>query len=604
MSNLTILERRLMKLEQLVYERSVNRGEETNAYKIWKFLMDNGPSTADQIKAIFPADKRGTITSNLRGFPTKGVISKNGDLYSANPDYVWDDVGKISRPSLADIQAATAIAAEEPEVETPARKRRQREVTARPTTRQVTANIWSKKLDEVKAAVDGGADVNQHDDKGRTPLSVIVSSKADTSDVIANYLIEHGADVNIMIRDVPLIFKALKEDNVNLAIVIAKHGANLTTMYKGLTPLDYVLDRQILNTDLIESVCNDEVIIRRASRLFIRLVRYEHSGSVSSKFVTKMVNKYMPIVVNNSNARFEVCHSSSWSEQATNKSVSPSILLALLKENTLPRVNKGLVQLLSVEACEAIYNAAKNNNGNLKVYDTAEYIGAVKAICNRLNKSSDFLSDIYSLEYLAKAKDLDAIFSTAVVDKDISLLKKIAKVKRSFRIFMDAIIILARQQDREFTLAACRAMNYSNINTHDAANYLYKSKNVYLIEWFLDKEPSMISDFVRNAHYIGDTAREILRDHGYTNLDDKKVARDLEKSRNKFLGNQLARTRLINSIEYDVFRDARDIVNQHPELLDDEDIIEMINDPANDGSFTARELRKMLNDKPKSKYNF
>lgn len=105
------LEERISKLEKLIVEKTMGRnGEQSNAYKIWNFLMDNGPKTAEEIKAIFPPEKRATIAANLAGFPKKGVIIKQGGVYAANPDYEWDDIGKISDrvPSMADAKAAMA----------------------------------------------------------------------------------------------------------------------------------------------------------------------------------------------------------------------------------------------------------------------------------------------------------------------------------------------------------------------------------------------------------------------------------------------------------------------------------------------------------------
>ena len=106
MINEKMLEARIARLEKLLTEKTMGRnGEQSNAYKIWNFLMSNGPKTAEEIKAIFPPEKRATIAANLAGFPKKGVIIKQGGRFMANPDYEWDDVGKIAGRSLAKIKA-------------------------------------------------------------------------------------------------------------------------------------------------------------------------------------------------------------------------------------------------------------------------------------------------------------------------------------------------------------------------------------------------------------------------------------------------------------------------------------------------------------------
>jgi hypothetical protein len=91
--NILLLERRIRRLEKLVSEKSVNRGEPSNAYLVWQFLMDNGPSTSAAIKDSFPPSKRATIASVLTNALKDDCIRKQGFNLVANPDYEWDDIG-------------------------------------------------------------------------------------------------------------------------------------------------------------------------------------------------------------------------------------------------------------------------------------------------------------------------------------------------------------------------------------------------------------------------------------------------------------------------------------------------------------------------------
>lgn len=101
-----MLERRIERLERKLFERKIGRGGvESNAYKIWQFLVDNGPSTSKQIKDFFPANKRDSIASMIVDCERMDCIFKRDGKFVANPDYEWDDVGVI-RPTLADAEAA------------------------------------------------------------------------------------------------------------------------------------------------------------------------------------------------------------------------------------------------------------------------------------------------------------------------------------------------------------------------------------------------------------------------------------------------------------------------------------------------------------------
>lgn len=91
--NILLLEARIRRLEKLVSEKSVNRGEPSNAFLVWQFLMDNGPSTSAQIKDSFPPEKRATIASVLTNALKDDCIWKQGLFLVANPDYEWDDIG-------------------------------------------------------------------------------------------------------------------------------------------------------------------------------------------------------------------------------------------------------------------------------------------------------------------------------------------------------------------------------------------------------------------------------------------------------------------------------------------------------------------------------
>lgn len=94
--NILLLEKRIRRLEKLMNERSTNRGEPSNVFAVWKYLMDNGPSTSADIKNQFPPSKRATISSVLTNAIKDDCIRKQGFNLVANPDYEWDDIGVVN----------------------------------------------------------------------------------------------------------------------------------------------------------------------------------------------------------------------------------------------------------------------------------------------------------------------------------------------------------------------------------------------------------------------------------------------------------------------------------------------------------------------------
>lgn len=103
MQRALLLEKRLSRIEKLIKnERSVNRlGEQSVAFQIWKFLMDNGTKSSSEIKDIFPSDKRRMIATVQHDMVEKDCIRRNGQMYTANPNYEWDDIGILSAAAKA-----------------------------------------------------------------------------------------------------------------------------------------------------------------------------------------------------------------------------------------------------------------------------------------------------------------------------------------------------------------------------------------------------------------------------------------------------------------------------------------------------------------------
>ena len=93
-------------------------------------------------------------------------------------------------------------------------------------------------LNEIKAAIDGGANVKAKDEEGRTPLSLAAFSNGDPEVITA--LAKAGADVGARsnINWTPLYWAAWDNANPDIITALAAAGANVNARDAGgLTPL-------------------------------------------------------------------------------------------------------------------------------------------------------------------------------------------------------------------------------------------------------------------------------------------------------------------------------------------------------------------------------
>ena len=165
------LQKRLEVIESLIAERSVGRGgEPSNAMKVWQLLTDNGPMTKQQIQNS-GLSSTSTATASLNFYVANNLLTKTGDRFAANPDYAWDDVGVIPRTAQQELMNSlrdAPIVNDEDEI--PVEPTTKNRTTRKPRVKEVKQNLFSRKYDEVKAAIDAGQDCRVANDNGVTPL--------------------------------------------------------------------------------------------------------------------------------------------------------------------------------------------------------------------------------------------------------------------------------------------------------------------------------------------------------------------------------------------------------------------------------------------------
>ena len=209
--------RRVAKLERLIYEKSVGRGgEPSNAMKVWQLLTNNGPMTRQQIQSS-GLSATATAGASLNFYVDHDLLTKNGNLFAANPDYAWDDIGVIPRTAQQELMNSIRNAQDLPDssiIEEPQTRRRNtnREPRQR-QARQVKQNLFSRKYDEVKAAIDAGQDCTAANEKGVTPIMYACRDPKGDSGAIVELLINNGANVDDYDGNKKIIFNAIKHSN-------------------------------------------------------------------------------------------------------------------------------------------------------------------------------------------------------------------------------------------------------------------------------------------------------------------------------------------------------------------------------------------------------
>ena len=196
-----------------------------------------------------------TATASLNFYVANNLLTKIGDRFAANPDYAWDDIGVIPRTAQQELMNSlrdAPIVNDEDEIHVePTIKDRN---TRQPRVKEVKQNLFSRKYDEVKAAIDAGEDCRVANDNGVTPLVYACRDTKNQSADIVKLLLDHGANPNDLDGKRPVIFTALEKRNYDVVKELASHGADLDTFYKHVIPIVYAIYNGVTDDTLLALV--------------------------------------------------------------------------------------------------------------------------------------------------------------------------------------------------------------------------------------------------------------------------------------------------------------------------------------------------------------
>lgn len=599
------LERRIAKLESIILERTTGKGGgPSKAYQIWDYLMNNGPKTPSQLQQVLP----NTISSNtaIKFFVTNNLLTKDGNLVAANPDYQWDDLGVIPRTAQQElmndlrngnIPSMDEIPQEEEPAQTRGRSRAPRE-PRQPRVREARQNLFSRKFDEVKAAVDAGQDVNQVDGSGRTPLMYACLDGKGESGPIVEYLLEHGANANDELNKKPALFNAIQRHNTGAIKALTDHGADITFIYNKRRPITYAYEKCDILDDTLLMLASPEVM---TDDIVSTLSNHRLEGRIAPELYNQLVDK----LIDKSSVR--------WLRPTTVEQTVRSNVFTLLDKcielGEWPKFRSWGFEYIRDEAIDGLYERLKQAcNGSCNISDVYAFFEIANRICRKAKKPSDFIYGFITDDWIKNAKDdndVRTVVSNAAHSNNTSILSKVAKSKRSDMDVDDLISIVVNPNfnySKQTVSTLCRIIGNCMKNQFPVQSSLIKigSKclNEYAIDFFIDEGYGQdILDALGSSNEPSNLFKKAAEEAGL-DVNNRDSQRGHEKS-NKIYRKPRAKRELINAIEDDMFRYAESALQEFPDLLDDEEVIKVINDPKNDSSYTARQLRRRIENKPK-----
>lgn len=595
-----LLEKRLSRLERVIVERSIGKNSEpSKAYRIWDYLMNNGPTSVADLKRVLPDD----ITRAINFFSKNDLLVKNGDMVSANADYAWDDVGVIPRTAeqevLNDIgNKLNSTSADSSDSPTPTRRR------------AVKANLFSRKIEEVKAAIDAGQDVNQINDKGQTPLLYACGTKTDTGPIV-ELLLENGADPTITINgdSNQCISLAIKNKNISVIKALALGGVALYNIYNNT---DFYLRALI---DYLDEATFSKVLDKHFSsstRLYMHIL---HS------IITAAFRKYGTIVV----AKIlNICFSNVGKGYDLDQFIPnlPSIGSYIIPDELCEEMLNICIKNGCVPNCVGIYNDynlwGKNRyiskmlfdtvngvcSGKLKLYDgSSEYFNIIDFISSKYGWAIDNVTDILTQSVIDRQSAIWGwrYINIAKESDKIKLLRKFKfkRLKQQVSDISTYILPLLNTNNKELTRALFKQTRSYIISFIDyylsngLVSHITNIKNKYFFEYLLDLDDS---GYIGNklAHFCSRSAYrtnsqvciDALAEAGY---DLNKADIDYSKIKN----NDSLINDIIDHINDDTMStNTRRTIEADPSILANSRIQDALN-KADDDNTTARQIRTM-----------
>lgn len=605
-------------------ERSVGRGGPSIAMNMWKFLSDNGPSTVADIEAGLGS--RYSNGPTIKSYLDAGLITKQGDRYVANPDYEWDDVGKIERPglNLKDIKAAMdngeIVSDEDLPDDVPEKPQRQ------PRARAVKANIFSRKFDEVKAAVDSGVDVNSQNAAGRTALQYALMSDKPDSAKIVKYLLDHNASLANYATGKPLIFEAIKNNNHEAVEALIERGVNIVKItYKNKTVFDQIITCGYTGDLKPFAAYDKNMPAGHYDDQMNAMLTDAYKGGLDESRVLEFIDKMMDLIIeNDADNWFYVNFSDTLrSELAANKDdISKSVIMDKLTKAKLwsRAINQGIHDY---SVLYPVMEKAYDEKWKLVDCNQGEFnsIAITVSLSEHVKKvDSKMISEMLTPDAIVEASNSNKRFVRNLVSivryndiptqSAVKIFNSIAKsgVRADWHSIEEVIGCLASQvepPEKDVTRAGCRllaaAIKNGSMTSKSIKSWHIRSivscDNEYFLEFMVENGFGDMMAASRTSSYASDECRKVLEENGFEigakDYDYDRESRDDWNIRH-----------IIDGIQEDESdREFRSLLQNKPELLDDPTVRQVANDPNYRDNFTAKLVQRAIADREEARRN-
>lgn len=472
-------------------------------------------------------------------------------------------------------------------------------------TSKITTNIFSKKLANVKAAVEAGQDVNQTNDKGFTPLALACKSKVMMSDVV-EYLLDHGANANDVVdnKRKPVLFAALDKGDLKSVVSLVEHGANLRVTYNHKSAIDYALryceikDANFLITIVpsatshFDRVCALRYLIGNRSTMFGNV-----DALISELVDTSNRGEYDHVFYDNNTIIMD--------DLRTGNGV---IFDKIVSHGYLPFIGTKNIDTLSKSTLNKVYHAIELARDGKLDYSYARSLKLIFEMCDMVCKALNVPSITYDLINADFINNADHNFISSAIwmligNNKLEKIKELAKsnLKRSDYAAQETIRCLLYENrshvDRDRTIACCRLLN-KLMGSHPGRSISWniegvqQTKDKFLLDYLFERG---MGDILTEDKYSSQPSKEFIdacKKHGFEIKDGSNKQKQYD-SRAFIIAD------IIKAIKDDTWsRRLETVVTEDPQVLLSDEIQAALNDGRNSGSVTRRQLLRKIEQLP------
>lgn len=475
------------------------------------------------------------------------------------------------------------------------------------TTRsgKITANIFSKKLANVKAAVEAGQDVNQTNDKGLTPLALACKSKIIMSDVI-EYLLDHGANANDVVdnKRKPVLFAVLDKGDLKSVVSLVEHGANLNVHYNSIPVVEYALKYcEIKDVNVLILLVYDYLSFfdRLRALRYLTVNRSTLSGNADN-LISKLVDvdasdrfECVSFFYHNSDVVFDDLRTG-----------NGAIFDKFVSYGYLPFISTNRIYSLSKSALNKVYRALELSRDGKLDYSYANRLDLFFEMCDKVCSALNVPSITYDL---ITADFINEANHRAVSSAILILLEnnKLEKIKE-----------LAKSNLKRNDYAARETIRYILYESSLGINQARSSAGCRLLNKFMPHPIELLSNLIRD---IQETKDKVLLDYlfgcgmGDVLTEDKYSTHpsnefidackehgfEIKDGSNKQNKNDSRAyiADIIRAIKDDTWsRRLEVIVTEDPRVLLSDEVQAALNDERNSSSATRRQLLRKIEQLP------